>query len=368
MNAPPSDLDATRAAVARLGLVGAASGHLTADVAIHLPFESLGPFKTLLKRYFSTEPWSRADDVALHDLVAAHLGPGWFEHDLGNDITLSHGMRGKEYRLRVKGGAAPSESIFDRAFDGPVLPEATPHPRKVKFTFGGIPADGIWHRRSDEEQPDDMGAKRLLQEDDVTDVMVAGDFVTIGLAGTASWEDRLEPLLALVTEMFVAKTAAEPPERTRDELLREAGALHLAGGSDLLHLLDPNDEAHRARLVAASTDEDPRTRRIAIALLTESEDPTVRADAATTGYADPSRIVRRTAVDAAGDATDPALRSLFERALTDADSWIRWRAAKALGALGAAESRVDLEAVAKDPEFRVRFEVERVLRDLSVSE
>ncbi len=60
---PPPALDDSRAAVARHGLVAVASGHLTGEVAARLPFEDLAAYKTLLKRFFSAEPWT-AEDVS----------------------------------------------------------------------------------------------------------------------------------------------------------------------------------------------------------------------------------------------------------------------------------------------------------------
>jgi hypothetical protein len=358
----PSDLDTTRAAIAAKELTATASGYLTADVAMHLPFASLTEYKTLLKRFFSPASWSRADEEALDGAVSDHIGEEWWEHDLGGGIVLAHGRREGAYRLWVTGHAASATSIFDRAFDGPVVPEPTPHPRKVKFAFGGPASPGRWYRRGDPDPPDDARARRLLAEPDVTDVMVAGDFVTIGLAAKAPWEQRLEPLLALVSELFAAGLdAAGAPERTREELMAEAGHLHARAGPQL-HLLDPNDAGHRPRLIAALDDEDPRTRRVAVAILAESDEPAVRSAAVHRGYTDASRIVRRTAVDAAADTEDPGLRPFFEEALDDGDAWIRWRAARALGALGGDASLRSLEALRADPEFRVRFEAEAILR------
>ena len=363
MNERPTDLDATRAAIVSRGLVATASGYLTSDVAMQIPFEALGPFKDLLKKYFSAGPWSEADATALSGLIVGNIEPDWWEHDLGGGITLAHGIDGERYQLWVSGVASPTESIFDRVFDGPVIPETTPHPRKVKFTFGGTPSPGSWHRRTDPDPPIDPRTKRLLAEPDVTDVMVAGDFVTIGLAGTASWEERLEPLLALTTELFAdAGSGVAAPERTRDELLREAGHAGATVQEADLHLLDPNDSDHRSRLDGAFDSPDPRVRRIGVAILAEADDRSVRHSAVKRGYADESRIVRRTAVDVAADTTDPALRSFLESALHDDDHWNRWRAVRALGDLGIEQSREKVVALTEDPEFRVRFEVERVLR------
>ncbi len=72
--------------------------------------------------------------------------------------------------------------------------------------------------------------------------------------------------------------------------------------------------------------------------------------------------MRRTAVDAAADTGAEELRGFLETALTSDDSWARWRAVRALGDLGPAASHHEIEALSADDEFRVRFEVERVLR------
>ncbi len=357
---PLDDLDATRAAIVSKGLVATASAYLTSDVAIALPFEALGPFKRLLLQFFSPAPWGESDAQALGEVVAPHVEEGWWEHDLGSGITLAHGIRDGAYVLRVGGGTGGAPSIFDRVFDGPVVPEATPHPRKVKFTTGGTPAPGRWYRRGDAGAPDDERVRRLFAEPDVTDVMVAGDFVTVGIR--SSWEHRLEPLLALVTELFAGSEApASAPERTRDELLAEAGRLAETRPEEL-HLLDPDDPEGRSRLVASMDAPDARVRRVAVAVLVESADPDVRRDAVARGLSDTARPVRRTAVDAAADAADQGLRGVFESLLSDGDAWIRWKATRALGELGIGPSRSVVEARLDDADFQVRFEASRVLR------
>jgi hypothetical protein len=366
---PPEDLDASRAAVAARDLVATVSAYLTDDVAVRLPFEALGTFKSLLRRFLSTEPWEAGDTAALDALVRPHVGDGWWEHDLGAGLTLAHGVRAGHYELWVGGASETVPSIFDRAFDGPVVPEPTPHPRKVKFTTGGTPAPGVWYRRGDPEPVVDEKVRRLFAEPDVTDVMVAGDFVTVGIAATSSWERRLEPLLALVTELYAASEPSVAAGRTREELLQEAGGLRPRHRPEELHLLDPDDETDRATLDAAFDDEQPRVRRIAVAVLAESGDAIVRRRAVWRGFEDTSRTVRRTAVDAAAaiaadaEAADPELRPLFTAALASDDAWIRWKAVRALGDLDPGPTRDDLELVLDDPDFQVRFEVEKVLRE-----
>jgi hypothetical protein len=360
----PDDLDATRRIIAARELVATASGYLTTDIAVGLPFEVLGPFKAQLRRFFSPEGWLEEDAQTLSDLVTPHVSREWWEHDLGGGITLAYGIRDGRFELWAGGAGTAAPSIFDRVFNGPVVPEATPHPRKVKFATGGQPAPGIWHRRQDPDRSEDPRVERLFAEPDVTDVMVAGDFVTIGIGARSSWENRLEPLLALVTELFADPEAAHhPPTRTREELMHEAGRAVSSARPEELHLLDPDDGDDRARLARALDADDPRVRRIAVAVLLEASDADTRRQAVTAGMADPSRLVRRTAIDAAADTEEERFRPLFEQVLDDDDAWIRWKAVRSLGELGLGISRARVEPLTDDADFQVRFEVAKVLRE-----
>ena len=344
--------------MARRQLVGAASAHLTETIAIRLPFESLGPFKTALKRFFSDGPWTADDAEAMSDLVRPHVVSGSWRSRLDDDLTLVHGIENDVYRIRVEGDVdTAATGLWDRVFDEPIHPEPTPHPRKVKFTFGGDHAPGVWHLRSDD--PDDDRVRRLLAETDVTDVMVAGNFVTVGLHRTSRWEDRLDEILELVGALF---TTAEDTGGglSRDELVSEGQAVHL--DSDELHLLDPTRAEHRIRLEAALADPDARVRRIAVAVLAGADDNNVALEAVRTGYEDDSRVVRRTAIDAAGDAESEMYREILGRALGDSDAWTRWRAVRALADIGIDQSDDAVRRLVTDPDFQVRFEVERVLR------
>lgn len=348
-------ITAARAAVAEHDLIGVASDHLTGEVAVHLPFEALVAFKNALKRFFSARPWTAADDGHLSDLITPHLRAGWWEHDLGHGLRLSHGIRQGVYRIAVTGAPASSPSVFDRAFDGPVIPEQTPHPRKVMFHIGGDPAPGVWHRRG--EEIDDPRVESLMADVDVSDVMVAGDFVTVGLQRAASWEERLDGILSRVTELFWTGAGSSPPLRTRDQLLDEAGRLpSMPTRAEDLHLMDPDRTEHRESLIGALDSDDPRRRRAAVVTLALSGEPAVARAALVTGFRDRSRLVRRAAVDAAADLESEDYRSLFEEALGDGDTWIRWRAVRAIADIGVGPSRDRLALAAADEDFRVRFE------------
>jgi hypothetical protein len=359
-----SDLDLLRAAIVDRNLVGVASGHLTQTIAMQLPFEALGPFKNLLKQFFSRQPWNEEDALALSDLVTEHVSEGEWVHHLDDEFTLVHRITDGHYVITIGGVAEASESIFDRAFAGPVIPVQTPHPRKVKFIVGGEPAPGRWYRRSDEV--DDGRVEALFEDDDVTDVMVAGDFVTVGLDREASWEDRLDGVIHRVTDLFWDESrAAEHEEiRTREELLEEGRSLHIDHiKPSELHLMDPDQDDHREALIQALGSEDGRMRRAAVATLSMSQDPDVVKAAIVTGYNDTSRLVRRTAVDSAADLENEEFRPLFEdAAVHDEDSWIRWKSVRAIAELGAAPSEEPLILAAADEDFRVRFEANAALR------
>ncbi len=361
METRPGDLDATRAAVGAGELTTDASAFITYEVAMHLPFESLGRFKTLLKQFFSRAPWTPADEQALSAVVTPHVSEGWWEHQLEGGIALAHGVRDGTYRIWVSGAAHQTPSLFDRVFDGPVVPEPTPHPRKIKFVTGGAPEPGVWYRRTDGD-PDDARVARLLAEEDVTDVMVAGDFVTVGLDRTSSWEERLDVMLELVTSLFATGEPITSQPRTREELMHEAGHVHLDVRPSELHLLDPDDHEHRTTLTEALNADDARVRRVAVAILAESDDDVVRRDAVRRGAMDDARVVRRTAIDAAADTRDESLRDLYETALGSDDAWVRWKAVRTLAALGVEPSRNVVAALEHDPDFQVRFEVARALR------
>jgi hypothetical protein len=357
VKSPPTDLDEARRRIAAAELVAAASNHLTVDLYSHLEFSDLVAVKNLLKRFFSAQPWNDDDADRLDMLLRRNVEDpvGWFEHDLGSGLSLHHGFDDGTYRLWATGGRDDEASIFDRVFSGPVQPEATPNPRHVRFVIGGQPAPGVWHRRGDDLTDDRVA--RLLEDPDITDVLVAGDFVAIGLRRAPMWKDRLDDLVELVTELFWTAdrvvTGLDGP--TRDELVS-------GQSTGELHLLNPDDPASRSTLQAALNDDDARHRRMAVATLAQSSDLEFAIATLLGGYSDPSRIVRRTVIDVAVDLEVDAGRGLLEQALGDEDDWIRWKAVKGISQLGLAGSLAAVETLADDPDFQVRFEVAAALR------
>ena len=357
MQSPPPDLDDARRRIAAGELVAIASNHLTTDLYSHLEFSDLVAVKNLLKKFFSAQPWSSEDADRLDMFLRRNVDEptGWFEHDLGAGLTLQHGFDDGTYRLWATGGSDDEASIFDRVFSGPVQPEATPNPRHVRFVIGGEPAPGVWFRRGDELTDDRVAT--LLEDPDITDVLVAGDFVAIGLRRAAMWKDRLDDLVGRVTDMFWTpeRTVTDLDGPTRDELV--SGQTGSA-----LHLLDPDDAESRTILEAALGSDDARQRRMAVATLAQSGEAGFAMATLGSAYSDPSRIVRRTVVDVAVDLETEQARSLLAQALGDEDDWIRWKAVKGISELGLAESAAAVAALADDSDFQVRFEVAAALR------
>jgi len=357
MKTPPPDLDEARRRIAAAELVGVASNHLTVDLYSSIEFSDLVAVKNLLKKFFSAQPWEVADAERLSLLLSRNVEEeaGWFEHDLGHSLNLMHGFDEGNYRLWATGGSDTEASIFDRVFSGPVQPEATPNPRHVRFVVGGEPAPGTWYRRGDDLA--DHRAATLLEDADITDVLVAGDFVAIGLRRAEMWKQRLDDLVETVTGLFWTsdRRIAELDGPTRDELVagQTAGALHL---------LNPDEPASRSTLSEALESDDARRRRMAVATLAQSSDLAYAVGTLEAAYKDSSRIVRRTVIDSAVDLEEAAVRGLLERALTDEDDWIRWKSVKGLSDLGLGSSAAAVEARADDPDFQVRFEVAAALR------
>jgi hypothetical protein len=386
MSSPDPDQDAARRLVVERQLARAAFDHLTVDALMALPFEALGPTKALLKRFFSTEPWDAADEEAL----AAAVGPGeggWRRH-LDADLVLDYGWEGGRFRLRLvstspgEPGVGPrpaSDDPLSATFDGPVVPEATPNPRTIRFHVGAI-HDGPsrWYE-SAAGVDDDPGVARLFGEfAEVANVLVGPDFVAVGLHRPADWERLLRPVLAVVTEEFAsgdgdgdggtprtmggpAGAGAAPapdagdasgtghPLSRIDAAWRDLGRLRPAVAGDL------------ALVEEAAAGDDPFRRQVAASLLREADPGT-----ATTHWArlvgDPVRSVRRVTVDTLVDVGRQELRPLLEAALSDGDPWVRWKALRGLGELGPGPSRGAIEAHADDPDFRVRLEAAAALR------
>jgi hypothetical protein len=377
--------DECRFEIAADGLTPTAVTHLTRDALGTIEFDNLATVKTLLKDFFSAERWTVADD----DALAAVVGPGagWWRQELDDRFVFEYGWRAGTFRLALSriGGApqaapqhdtpttARSEDPPDLAatFDGPVVPEATPNPRTIRFVTPPI-HDGPSRWYPSATDVDDPRVARLFAAfAEIANVLVGPDFVAIGLRRPDAWEQLLDPMLRVVTAEFVSSTvhAAEPSAAdvaVRDrpsnaQSSSEARPHTLERAWRELGALQPDRPHDLERLVAAVSATEPAARQVAARVM-------IRADAQTAETAwsrlldDPSRAVRRATVDAMVDAQRPALRPLLERALGDTDAWTRWKALRGLVELGLEPSRARLTGLSGDPDFRVRLEIARALR------
>jgi hypothetical protein len=341
-----------------------------------LPLEALGPVKQLLKQFFSDAAWTDADDRALAEIVGTGSGGG--SHELEPGLVLAWTWEGGRFRLRVESDAADARAApedpgnpatdLGETFDGAVVPEATPSPRTIRFATPPLHDRVARNYDSAEAAAADAHAAGIFGEfDAVTNVLVGPDFVAVTIARPDRWEELLEPILRAVTREFVAvaSTAGDSPSDTpaparpavREDEPRaprrlerawaELGALHADRPVDLEGIL------------AACDDPEPARRQVAAALLADAPpDAAARAWAGLLG--DSSRAVRRSTVDTIAGAERQELRPLLERALADADAWIRWKALSGIRAIGPVPSRAAIATVAGDPDFRVRLEATRL--------
>jgi hypothetical protein len=365
-----------RDVVVERNLAGAAFGHLT-EAVMGLPFEALGPVKGLLRRYLSAGPWTAEDDDALAAAVGA--GEGWWERELDEDVSLAFGWQDGRFRVAVRSAVTASTSpALDLAFDGPVVPEATPNPRTIRFGLGHAINAGAsrWYDSAAAASDDPPVARLFAEFDRVANVLVGPDFVAVGLRRPDDWEALLAPILAVVTDEF-----ADPDEGPAVPVgsaggpawLAGAGSHRPSGAADDRRLtrlerawrdlgsLRPAEPEDLARVLDAAAGPDAAGRQVAANLLREG-DPAAAAGAWSRLVADPVRGVRRAAVDAMVDAGREELRPLLESALADADAWVRWKALRGLVELGPTPSRTVIVARADDPDFRVRLEAAAALR------
>lgn len=263
------------------------------------------------------------------------------------------------------------KSDLGELFDGVVVPEATPSPRTIRFATPPL-GDGPSRVFDEAGAGDDPRVARIFGvTDEVTNVLVGPTFVAVTIQHPDHWESLLAPVLRAVTDAFAdddrptARDADAPAVLTLGTDARVVDAhepRRLERAWIELGVLQAGDGEGLDRIVAASRDAEAARRQVASVLLADAE-PVAAARTWARLLVDPSRSVRRSVVDTVSDACRAELRPLLEQALDDADPWIRWRALRGIAALGVTPSRAAVEALVTDPDFRVRLESTRALRD-----
>jgi hypothetical protein len=360
-----------RSLLVERGLAGAAFAALVADALGGLPFEAMAPTKALLKRYFSPAPWGPDDDRALAELVGA--GAGQWATPVDDELTLVYGWDGGSFGVRVDVAAVrprvgddilQDTSWLAATFDGPVVPEATPSLRTIRFATGPIHGGpSRWYPSGDEAA--EVRVARLFAFSEVANVLVGPDFVSVGLHRPDDWEHLLRPVLDVLTESFTSPDgAAAPAEGAGPSQWLQGGRSAAAQTGHFDKAWAELDGAPTEAIVEAAGADDVIRRQVAARLLVDA-DAGAAARAWAGLVADPSRLVRRASVDAMVDAAREELRPLLETALADSDPWVRWKALRGLVDLGAGPSREAVSAHTVDPDFRVRLEATAALRRAS---
>jgi len=318
--------DDARREVATRGLTPVAVTHLTRDALGTIDFAQLGPVKQLLKRFFSDQPWTAADDDVLAALVGS--GTGWWRHTLDDDFSLEFGWRAGAFRIEL-----PARAVRGAMFAGPVVPEATPNPRTIRFVTPKV-HDGPSRWYAAAADSDDARVTRVFTEfDDVANVLVGPDFVAVGIHHPDRWEQLLDPMLLVITDEFAPAHAAPESETLgAPDAEADRGAAHAGTDKDRggaleqawkeLGSLRASAPGDLDRILAAAASPNRAARQVAARLLAEA-DEAVAEGVWDRLLDDPSRSVRRAAVDAMVDTERPELRALLERALGDADPWTR---------------------------------------------
>ena len=382
--------DQCRREVAARGLVPDAAAHLTRDALGQVEFSQLAPLKGLIKQFFSDRPWTTDDDQALADLMGT--GEGWWSHVLGADFELEFGWRDGRFRIELSpaaSGAEPAASEPDAGerkdsiehvgrleladtFATSVVPEATPNPRTIRFVTGPIHTGPSRWYASAVDVEDPRAAALFAEFDAIDNVLVGPDFVAVGLYRSNDWEALLAPVLSVVAAQFSGTADAPPTTSAAPTTNKTPASSRTApprdGDTDVerawreLGPLRADRPADLDRILAARSSSNLADRHVAARLLVDA-DPAVAELAWDELLADVSRTVRRATVDAMVDTERGALRPLLERALQDADPWIRWKALRGLVGLGIEPSRGAVTPLATDTDFRVRLEAASALRE-----
>ncbi len=379
--------DAGRQLVAERGLTTAAVGALI-PLMSSVGFEELGLVKALLKRFFSAGPWTSMDAGALaaavgRPPVGVSDDVAMTRHQLDRGLTLHAGWVDGTFLIDVEVGVEedldehPSSRSVDlsRTFSSGVVPQPTPNPRTLRFATAHRTMAVSRSFRRDDDFDDEAVAAIFAVTEDVVDVLVAADFVAVSLVRPGRWPELLEPMLEAVASTFggdadvdnasdVDGSAAVERPGVDVRGVTASGAAPAADDRRISRLDRAWDELGTLRsgdtddleiVLSAARDADSARRQVAAQLLGDAPDG-VAASMWSELLVDPSRSVRRAAVDAVAGAERESLRPLLELATADPDAWIRWKSVHGLAVLGVGPSRATIARLEDDPDFRVRLE------------
>jgi len=345
--------------------------------------------RTMLRRYFSDAPWRIDDDTALASIVGP--GEGWRVLPIGHDLVVGFGWKAGSFRVeaeltdgatdgdapavattpapaptpptpptappadvaappRATTTAAPAHATdLADTFEGPVVAEAQPVSRTVRFLTGagtGGPSPGWIQRGTAGIDPKIAAVFERFPE--VSAVMPGPGCFTIEVDDPAQWSSVLLPLLVHLGD-HIATARVKEPDRQEERATAEFATF------------DPKTPRGIAKIRDALTSPDATTRQLAVTTI-GAADPFAAERAWRAALDDAARNVRRAACRAMAEARRESLRPLLERAAGDQDACTRYHAVQGLAALGVTKSRPVLERLRRDGDMRVRLAVEQALR------
>jgi len=351
--------DEGRIRIAERGLASEAIEAVVRVALRRVPPSMVERARIQLRKFFSTAPWTIDDDSAL----AAIVGPGSGSSRVAvGDVTVVCEFHAGRLRVDVDWehavtehgapGNAPPDAVSPRravtaaelaaTFEQPLVPEAGPHGRIVRFLTGpGSGGQSGW-LRDPASTRDDRARALLASFAEVTGVMLGPGFVAIEVRDEHDWDELLVPLFAAVLERFVPPRPLPTVDRQTERARAE-----FAG-------VNPETSRGIGRVRDALSSPDAAVRQIAVTMVAH-DDPMIAERAWRTALDDTNRAVRRAAVVAMAGVHREGLRSLLERALGEPDAAARLHAALGLAHIGADRSHASLERALDDGDARVRL-------------
>lgn len=363
--------DDARAAVGDRGLASAAIEIVVRQSMGRVPPSMVDRARVLLRRFFSAAAWRIDDDAALAAIVGP--GSGVARVALDDDLTIVVAFRASSLRIDVEladpesahdtGSNGNGPRAIDRtadeppdqtadaivlSFDRPLVPEAGPNARVVRFLTGpGTGGSGGWIRDA-ATTTDDRVARVLRTFVDLTGVLLGTGFVAVEIVAEDRWDDLLLPIMTCVEGAFVAERPPRPPDRQL-----ERARLEFAG-------VNPDSARGIGKVRDALTSPDAAVRQLAVELI-EHDTLSSAEKAWKVALDDSSRAVRRAAIVTMAGAEREELRSLLERGVGESDACARYHAVVGLGRIGVERSRSVLERCLTDGDARVRLAARKVL-------
>ena len=309
-----------------------------------LPFEALTPVKQLLKRYFSDQPWTAAEDDALAELVGAPApaGPVTGRVELAPELGARLGLARRRVPApadrRERGdrwvtiSARSSAASWCRRRRRARAPSASPRRRSVTGRAG--PSRGTTSATRAARPVFDVS-------DDVTNVLVGPDFVAVTITRADQWEHAARAAARRGDRRLRRHGPAPPPVVDRSGRPAPGPGRAESPTTQPRRLerawseLGAERRRRRSRRPHRRRDarrREPERRQVAAVLLADVDPDVARRPLdAPADRPEPIGAARRRSTRSATHDREE-LRPLLETALDDTDAWTRWHALRGIAA------------------------------------